>query len=89
LIALLVLGVRRWRWAFWLILVAFFFGVLRLPASILQFTGTMLATGPTWYEALQGAVGVARFLIALAMFFGLPEGRPLGRVLTAISAPPG
>jgi len=47
LIALLVLGVlRRWRWAFWLILVAFFFGVLRLPASILQLIGMMPATGP-------------------------------------------
>src|SRR5713226_7828128 len=34
LIATLVVGVlRRWRWAFWLILVAFLFGVLRLPAS--------------------------------------------------------
>jgi hypothetical protein len=71
LIALLVLGVlRRWRWAFWLILVAFFFGVLRLPASILQLTGLMPATGPTWYEALQGAIGVDQFLIALAMFSG-------------------
>ena len=71
LIALLVLGVlRRWRWAFWLILVAFVFGVLRLPASILQLTGTMPATAPTWYEALQGAIGVAQFLIALAMFSG-------------------
>jgi len=71
LIALLMLGVfRRWRWAFWLILVAFFFGVLRLPASILQLTGMMAATGPTWYEALQGAIGLAQFLIALAMFSG-------------------
>src|SRR3989442_14088998 len=36
LIAGLVVGVlRRWRWVFWLILVAFFFGVLRLPASAL------------------------------------------------------
>jgi hypothetical protein len=29
LIALLVVGVfRRWRWTFWLVLIAFFFGVL-------------------------------------------------------------
>jgi hypothetical protein len=57
--------------AFWLILVAFFFfGVLRLPASILQLTGVMPATGPTWYEVLQGAIGVVQFLIALAMFSG-------------------
>jgi len=71
LIGLLVLGVlRRWRWAFWLILVAFLFGVLRLPASILQLTGLIPTNGPTWYEALQGAIGVAQFLIALAMFSG-------------------
>ena len=79
LIALLVLGVlRRWRWAFWLILVAFFFGALRLPASILQLTGMMPATGPTWYEALQGAIGVAQFLIALAMFSGYRKAGPWG-----------
>ena len=71
LIALLMIGVlRRWRWAFWLILVAFLFGVLRLPASAFQLVGLMPATGPTWYEALQGAIGVVQFLIALAMFTG-------------------
>jgi hypothetical protein len=70
-IALLVVGVfRRWRWTFWLVLVAFLFGVLRLPASVLQVAGILPASGPTWYEALQGAIGVAQFLIALAMFVG-------------------
>jgi hypothetical protein len=71
LIALLVVGVfRRWRWTFWLVLVAFFFGVLRLPASVLQVAGILPAGGPTWYEALQGAIGVVQFLIAIAMFAG-------------------
>jgi len=71
LIALLVFGVfRRWRWTFWLILVAFFFGALRLPASVLQIAGILPASGPTWYEAVQGAIGVTQFLIALAMFVG-------------------
>jgi hypothetical protein len=71
LIALLVIGVvRRWRWAFWLILVAFVFGILRVPASAIQLAGMMPSTGPTWYEALQGAIGVVQFLIALAMFSG-------------------
>jgi hypothetical protein len=71
LIALLVVGVfLRWRWTFWLVLIAFFFGVLRLPASILQFAGILPAGGPTWYEALQGAIGIIQFLIALAMFAG-------------------
>jgi hypothetical protein len=71
LITLLVVGVfRRWRWTFWLVLVAFFFGVLRLPASVLQFVGILPASGPTWYEALQGVIGIVQFLIALAMFAG-------------------
>jgi hypothetical protein len=69
--ALLVVGVlRRWRWTFWLILIAFFLGVLRLPASALQLAGMLPAGGPAWYEALQGAIGVVQFLIALAMFAG-------------------
>src|SRR6266849_5144316 len=71
LIAALMVGVlRRWRWAFWLILVAFLFGVLRLSASALQIVGLIPAAGPTWYEVLQGAIGVVQFLIALAMFAG-------------------
>jgi hypothetical protein len=71
LIAFLAVGVfRRWRWTFWLVLVAFFFGVLRLPASALQLAGMIPASGPTWYEALQGVIGAVQFLIAIAMFAG-------------------
>src|SRR5713101_4977088 len=52
LIALLVVGIfRRWRWTFWLVLIAFFFGVLRLPASVLQIAGILPAGGPTWYRS--------------------------------------
>src|SRR4029453_6204510 len=52
LIGLLVVGVvRRWRWTFWLILVAFLFGVLRVPVAVLQATGTLAANTPTWYVA--------------------------------------
>jgi hypothetical protein len=71
LIALLIVGVfRRGRWTFWLLLIAFFFGVLRVPASSLQIAGVIPATGPTWYEALQGVIGAGQFLIAIAMFAG-------------------
>jgi len=71
LIAFLVVGVfRRWQWTFWLVLVAFFFGVLRLPASGLQLAGMIPASGPTWYEALQGVIGSVQFVIAIAMFAG-------------------
>ena len=71
LIALLILGVlRRWRWTFWLILIAFFFGVFRLPATALQLAGMVPASGPAWYEALQGGIGLVQFLIAIAMLAG-------------------
>src|SRR6266513_1284068 len=53
LIGLLIAAVvLRWRWAFWLIVLAFLFGFLRLPASGLQLMGVLPATGPAWYEVL-------------------------------------
>jgi hypothetical protein len=71
LIAFLAVGVfRRWHWTFWLVLVTFLFGVLRLPAAALQLAGMIPASGPTWYEALQGVIGAVQFLIAIAMFAG-------------------
>ena len=55
-VGLLSVGViRRWRWTFWLILVAFGFGVLRVPVAVLQLTGALGASTPTWYVVLQGA----------------------------------
>jgi hypothetical protein len=70
-IALLAIGVvRRWRWTFWLVLVAFLFGVLRVPVAILQLTGILAADGTTWYVAFQGLLGVLQFAIGLAMVAG-------------------
>ena len=67
-ILLLSIGVlRRWRWTFWLILIAFLFGVLRIPVALLQLSGQMTPDGPVWYVILQGVIGVAQVLIALAM----------------------
>ena len=62
--------VRRWRWAFWLILIAFLAGALRVPASLLQLTGVLPRVGPTWYELFQTLLGVVQFLIGLAMLAG-------------------
>jgi hypothetical protein len=59
--------VRRWRWIFWLVLVAFLSGVLRVPTSILQLAGWMPATGPSWYEVFQALIGVVQFAIGLVM----------------------
>jgi len=70
-IGLLVIGVvRRWRWTFWLVLVAFLFGVLRVPVAILQLTGVVAVSGPSWYIVFQGLLGVLQFAIGLAMVAG-------------------
>ena len=70
-IAVLAIGVvRRWRWTFWLIVVAFLFGIVRMLTSALQLISVLPAQGPAWYAAFQGVVGVVQFLIALAMIAG-------------------
>ena len=70
-IVLLSIGVlRRWRWMFWLILIAFLFGVLRIPVALLQISGQMRPDGPLWYVILQGVIGLVQVLIALAMILG-------------------
>ena len=70
-IALLVVGVlRHWRWTFLLILVAFLFGVLRVPASILELTGVLPPPGPTWYLLFQALLGLVQVAIGLLMLAG-------------------
>jgi hypothetical protein len=67
---LVVAVVRRWRWAFWLILVAFLFGVLRVPVAVLQLTGALASNVPAWYVVFQGLLGVVQFGIGLVMAVG-------------------
>ena len=62
--------VRRWRWTFWLLLLAFLAGPLRVAASVLQLTGLASSEDPGWYVALQGAIGVAQFAIGVGMLVG-------------------
>jgi hypothetical protein len=70
-IGVLAVGVlRRWRWTFWLILVAFLAGILRVPVAILQLTGVLSADVPTWYVTFQGVIGLAQVAIGLAMLAG-------------------
>lgn len=59
--------VRRWRWIFWLVLVAFLAGLIRVPVAVLQLSGRMAPTGPAWYVVYQGVIGVVQFAIALVM----------------------
>ncbi len=62
--------VRRWRWMFWLILVAFLAGLVRVPASALELAGTIPMQGPAWYVVLQGVIGALQFMIGIAMLMG-------------------
>ena len=70
-LALLGLGVvRRWRWVFWLVLVAFLAGVLRVPVSLLELAGGQPAEAPTWYLLVQGGLGLLQFALGLALLAG-------------------
>ena len=71
LLALLSAGVvRAWRWTFWVIMAAFFAGLLRVLASVMQLAGDIPARGPAWYVVLQAVVGLTQFVIALLMLAG-------------------
>jgi len=68
LLLLLSVGViRGWRWLFWLILVAYLAGILRVPAALLELAQKVPAQGPAWYVGLTAIVGLLQFCIALAM----------------------
>jgi hypothetical protein len=70
-LGLLSVGVlRRWRWIFWLVLVAFLAGALRVPVAILQLTGVLAADVPAWYVTFQGVIGLVQVAIGLAMVAG-------------------
>ena len=70
-LGLLTVGVlRRWRWTFWLVLVAFLAGILRVPVAILQLTGVLAVDVPAWYVLFQGLIGLAQVAIGLAMLAG-------------------
>jgi hypothetical protein len=62
--------VRRWRWMFWLIVIAFLAGFLRVPASALELMRVVPIQGPSWYIAFQGVVGVIQVGIAVALLIG-------------------
>jgi len=80
LLTVLGLGVvRRWRWTFWLVLIAFAAGVLRVPASLLQMAGALPQTGPAWYEVLQAAIGVIQLAVAVALLRGYRKAGVWGR----------
>jgi hypothetical protein len=85
LAVLMMSVVQRRRWAFWLILVAFLAGALRVPASILEVSGAIQRMGPLWYSLLQGIIGVVQFAIGVVMLRGYRRAGVWGG---AVNPPP-
>jgi hypothetical protein len=79
-LTVLAIGVlRRWRWIFWLILVAFAAGLARVPIAVLELSGRMAPEGPEWYIVVQGVIGVIQMGLAVAMLAGYRRsGQPWG-----------
>ena len=70
-LALLSIGViRGWRWLFWLILLAFLAGILRLLTAPLELAGWIPRRGPPWYVMLSAVIGLFQFATAIAMVAG-------------------
>ena len=68
-IAVVILGVvRRWRWLFWLLLVAFGFSILAIPATILQLTGIIPDSFPAWYSLSRMGIALLEVGLAVWMF---------------------
>ncbi len=66
-IAVVIVGVvLHWRWLFWLLLVAFGFSILQIPATVLQLMGVIPDPFPAWYSL--GRMGVALLEVGLAVW---------------------
>lgn len=70
-IMLAIIGVLcHWRWLFWLLLIAFGFSVLEIPATLLTWTGILppfLGPLPLWYSVCRMAVAVIEEGLAVWM----------------------
>ncbi len=84
-IALLIVGVlRRWRWIYSLLVVAFIASALQLPAGALELAGTQPNPVPAWYTLYRsviaaGEVALGIWLIAVWRRWGIwAEGRRRG-----------
>jgi hypothetical protein len=69
-IAILIFGVvHHWRWLFWLLLIAFGFSILEIPATILQLTGLIPGSFPLWYSVARMGVALIEAGIAVWMVY--------------------
>src|SRR5947209_18169543 len=67
-VVILMVGVvRHWRWLFWLLLVAFGFSILEIPATILQLSGVLPNLFPVWYSLCRMGVAILEVIIAVWM----------------------
>jgi hypothetical protein len=72
-----VVGIlRRWRWLFWCLLLAFGVSVLRVPILAAQWAGLGGSGEPAWYDLARGAVsllqgGIAAWMVALYRRYGV------------------
>ncbi len=71
LITVVIIGVlRHWQWLFWLVLIAFGFSILGIPATLLQWAGVLPAFPgpfPLWYSVCRMAVALIEEGIAVWM----------------------
>ena len=58
---------RRWRWVFWLVLMAFSASVLQIPAAALALAGIVPNAAPAWYVVARGLVACVQVAIAVWM----------------------
>ena len=76
-IAILIFGVvHHWRWLFWLLLIAFGFSILEIPATILQLTGLIPNSFPLWYSLSRMGValievGIAAWMLRIYRQYGV------------------
>ena len=69
LTGVLALGVvHRWRWLFWLLMLAFLASAIAIPVDALQLAGLLPgARGPAWYQLARMGVSVAELGLGIAM----------------------
>lgn len=57
--------IRRWRWVFWLALIAFLASILEIPAGILQLLDVIPIDQPAWYVILRMAISLVEFALGI------------------------
>jgi hypothetical protein len=65
-IAVLVVGVvRRWRWLYWLLALAFTISALQVPAGALELAGVLPDPFPAWYTIYRSVVALAEAALGI------------------------